>query len=85
MLRSVSQRKGAPIDATDGDIGRVSDFHFDDQRWVIRYLVVETGSWLFSRKGLITPMSLDRPQARFEQRLEQHSLQQSPGAGGGHT
>ena len=49
MLRSINQLKGAAIDATDGDIGKVRDFYFDDEQWVVRFLVVETGSWLFSR------------------------------------
>jgi hypothetical protein len=46
------------IRATDGDIGHVRDFFFDDASWVIRYLVVDTGSWLLSRKVLISPMAL---------------------------
>lgn len=58
MLRSINQLKGAAIDATDGDIGKVSDVYFDDEQWVVRYLVVKTGSWLFSRKVLLTPESL---------------------------
>ena len=32
--------------ATDGEIGKVKEFYFDDQSWTIRYLIVETGSWL---------------------------------------
>lgn len=34
------------IRATDGTIGHVTDFYFDDEAWVIRYLVVDTGTWL---------------------------------------
>ena len=49
------------IGATDGEIGHVKDFYFDDDAWVIRYLVVETGSWLSSRKVLISPISIDQP------------------------
>ena len=61
MLRSINQLKGAAIDATDGDIGKVRDFYFDDEQWVVRFLVVETGSWLFSRKVLLTPGALRKP------------------------
>jgi hypothetical protein len=46
------------IGATDGEVGHVRDFFFDDQEWVIRYLVVETGNWLLSRKVLLSPYSL---------------------------
>lgn len=41
--------------ATDGAIGDVRDLYFDDQAWTVRYLVVETGSWLSSRKVLVSP------------------------------
>jgi hypothetical protein len=43
------------LTALDGDIGHVSDFYFDDQNWVIRYLVVNTGSWLTGRQVLLSP------------------------------
>ncbi|HWU76211.1 MAG TPA: PRC-barrel domain-containing protein, partial [Rhodanobacter sp.] len=49
------------IRATDGDLGHVKDFYFDDQAWVIRYLVVDTGNWLSNRKVLISPIAVDRP------------------------
>jgi hypothetical protein len=49
------------IRATDGTIGQVSDFYFGDQAWVIRYLVVDTGTWLLSRKVLISPMAIGHP------------------------
>jgi hypothetical protein len=40
----------------------VKDLYFDDEAWVIRYLVVDTGTWLESRKVLISPFSLSQPQ-----------------------
>src|SRR4030095_9331780 len=49
MLRSVSGMRGFTIHATDGDMGSVDDFLFDDQQWTIRYLVANTGGWLASR------------------------------------
>jgi hypothetical protein len=61
MLRSMQDLKTYTIGATDGPIGHVTDFYFDDERWVIRYLVVESGSWLASRKVLISPMSIGHP------------------------
>jgi sporulation protein YlmC with PRC-barrel domain len=61
MLRSLKDLESYEIGATDGAIGHVRDFYLDDHAWVVRYLVVETGSWLTSRKVLISPMSIDRP------------------------
>jgi hypothetical protein len=49
------------IAATDGLIGLVKDFYFDDAAWVVRYLVVETGDWLAHRKVLISPISFGEP------------------------
>jgi sporulation protein YlmC with PRC-barrel domain len=61
MLRTMKDLEGYAIQATDGDIGHVKDVYFDDQRWVVRYLVVETGQWLASRKVLISPIAIGRP------------------------
>ena len=38
--------KGATLNASDGEIGKVQEFYFDDDQWVVRYIVVETGPWL---------------------------------------
>jgi len=61
MLRSTKDLEGYGIAATDGDIGHVKDFYFDDHTWVVRYLEVETGAWLASRKVLISPISVGEP------------------------
>ena len=58
MQRNVNNLVGYTISAKDGDMGKVSEFYFDDSTWMIRYLVVETGSWLFDRKVLIPHASL---------------------------
>jgi hypothetical protein len=58
MLRSMNDLVGYAIHATDGPIGHVKDVYFDDEAWVARYLIVDTGSWLSSRKVLISPMAI---------------------------
>src|SRR3984957_15333038 len=60
MLRSIKQLYGNTLGASDGEIGQVKDFYFDDQNWAIRYLVVATGLWLSGRQGLISPHSIGR-------------------------
>src|ERR1041384_2923229 len=57
MERSVKQLRGAQIVAQDGEIGRVDDLLFDDESWVVRYLVVDTGGWLTGRRVLLSPLS----------------------------
>lgn len=61
MLRSMNDLENYAIGGTDGVIGHVRDFYFDDKSWVIRYLIVETGTWLSSRKVLISPIAIDHP------------------------
>src|ERR1700687_3992661 len=61
MLRSMNDLEGYAMRATDGPVGHVKDFYFDDQAWVVRYIVVETGSWLLSRKVLISPIAIGQP------------------------
>lgn len=58
MLRSARDIEECSIGATDGTIGTVTDCYFDDEAWVIRYLVVDTGEWLSSRKVLISPIAI---------------------------
>jgi sporulation protein YlmC with PRC-barrel domain len=61
MLRHIKELEGYAIRATDGMIGHVKDFYFDDKTWVVRYLVVEPGSWLSGRKVLISPIAIGQP------------------------
>ena len=62
MLRNIKDLEGYAVGASDGPIGHVKDFYFDDQAWVVRYLVVDAGAWLSSRKVLISPIAVDRPE-----------------------
>ncbi|MEO7129007.1 MAG: PRC-barrel domain-containing protein, partial [Rhodoferax sp.] len=61
MLRNTKDLEGYTIGATDGEIGHVKDFYFDERSWVIRYLIVDTGNWLVSRKVLISPIAVGTP------------------------
>lgn len=56
MLRSSKSLTGYKIHAKDGDMGKISEFFFDDESWTIRYLVVDTGTWLAGRKVLLSPL-----------------------------
>jgi uncharacterized protein YrrD len=55
MSCSLKQLNGKKLDASDGEIGQVKDFYFDDQSWAVRYVVAETGTWLTSRQVLLSP------------------------------
>jgi hypothetical protein len=60
MLTNASFVKGLVIHATDGELGTVDQFFFDDETWAIRYLTVATAGWLSGRQVLISPMSIIR-------------------------
>jgi hypothetical protein len=58
MFFSTNDLVNYSIGAIDGHVGHVKDFYFDDDAWVIRYLVVDTGSWLSSRRVLVSPIAV---------------------------
>jgi hypothetical protein len=81
MLRSANALKGYSIHATDGDIGYVDQFYFDDQSWGIRYLVVQTGQWLLERKVLISNYSIgevDENERKLLVTLTKEQIENSP-------
>ena len=55
MLRSIRQLYGKTLRTSDADIGHVKDFYFNDQQWVVRYVIADTGTWLLGRLVLISP------------------------------
>jgi uncharacterized protein YrrD len=59
-LRSTNEVEGYDVEASDGHVGKISDFVIDDQSWTIRYLVVETGTWFSGKKVLVPPTWTDR-------------------------
>jgi hypothetical protein len=61
MLRAVKDLHGYAIGATDGAVGHVVDFYLDDEDWVVRYLVVDTGTWLAGRHVLIPAVAAGEP------------------------
>jgi len=81
MLRSIKQLYGDKLGASDGEIGHVKDFYFDDQNWVVRYVVVDTGSWLPGRQVLISPHafgSLDQAGKVLSVSLTRKQIEASP-------
>ena len=66
MLNNLSHLTKSSVTATDGVIGHVNAAFFDDQSWTIRYLVVNTGSWLTGREVLISPYAVKQPVGSVE-------------------
>ncbi len=81
MLRSLNNLEQYSVSASDGELGKVVDFLLDDQRWAVRYLVVETGGFLDGRRVLISPISFrqaDWPTRRFHLALTMDKIRNSP-------
>ncbi len=81
MLRNASAINGYAIAASDGRVGTVSDILFEDVRWLVRWLVVDTGSWLSGRKVLLPPSVLGRldPEGeKFPVTLTMQQVKDSP-------
>jgi hypothetical protein len=82
MLNRTNHLVGCTVSATDADIGSVKAAFFDDQSWAIRYLVVDTGSWLSGREVLISPYAVRQPlrsDRRIDLTLTRQQVQDSPG------
>lgn len=81
MLRSLKDLEGYTASATDGDVGRAVDFLLDDERWTVRYLVVEPGTFLDGMQVLISPISfreVEWPTHRFHLALTNDKVRNSP-------
>ena len=81
MLWNASAINGYVIKASDGQIGTVSDFLFDDSSWLVRWLVVDTGNWLSGRKVLLPPSvlgQLDAKEHQFSVKLTRQQVKDSP-------
>lgn len=81
MLRRVESLRRFSIGANDGEIGKVVEFFFDDDKWTIRYLVADTGGWLSGRKVLISPIffgTVDWESNVFRVNLTRQQIENSP-------
>ncbi len=58
MLRRAHELHGVVIHARDGIVGNLDEILFDDAQWTVRYLVVETGTWLNKKKVLLSPIAI---------------------------
>jgi hypothetical protein len=79
-MRSVKHLEGYRLGARDGDLGKVQDCCFDDQFWVIRYLIADT-SRLFGREVMLYTDSLGVPDwadMRIPVDLTQEQVKDSP-------
>jgi uncharacterized protein YrrD len=81
VLRSLNDIRGYVLKAQDGEIGKCSDFLFDDRKWTVRYVVADTMKWLPGRKVLISPIAIGDANGlnrRLEVNLSKKQIKDSP-------
>ena len=81
MLYDASKIRGYAVAASDGELGTVSDFLFDDASWLVRWLAVDTSNWLTGRKVLLPTSVLGRLDLKGEQfsvKLSRQQVKDSP-------
>lgn len=82
MLCNASHMREYAIDATDGSVGTLSDLLFDETGWSVRWLVVDTGTWLTGRKVLLPPDLAGEPrpaERRLPVSATRQQVEDSPG------
>lgn len=81
MLHSMKALHGHTLEAIDGSIGQIQAFYFDDITWTVRYVVVDTGTWLPGRRVLLAPTAFGQISPETYQlpvNLSQEQIEQSP-------
>jgi hypothetical protein len=84
MLWQASHLNNVTIRATDGEIGSVQDFLFDDEKWTVRWVTVDTGNWLPGRLVLLPASALRSPDPGNRELpvdLTRERVEGSPGIG----
>jgi len=59
-LRSSKEVANYYLEATDGEIGGVDGYVFDDEAWAVRYIEVATRNWWPGKKVLVSPKWAER-------------------------
>lgn len=81
MIQSIRDLYGFTLSATDGEIGSVEEFFFDDEKWAIRYMVVDTGGWLTGQRVLISPIAIQTvhwAERKIDVALTREQVEHSP-------
>jgi PRC-barrel domain len=80
MLHKTSKVRGYHLHATDGEIGHVDDFLFDEQ-WRVAYLIIDTSNWLGGRWVLVSTASItkiDSPNKTIYLNLHREQIRSGP-------
>ncbi len=81
MLHDLKDLMGVSVIATDGEIGTVRNFLFDDSSWKVFYAVIDVGNW-FKRQEVVLPIAAvaqpDWTTRTFQARLTKEQVRDCP-------
>src|SRR5690554_3928901 len=82
MRHSLKKLKNFTLQAKDGDKGKVKNFLFDDETWIIRYIEADLGNFFIEKRVLIPRQQLGTPlwdEKHFPVNLTVQQIKDSPG------
>jgi hypothetical protein len=81
MLRQMEALKSYEIVGSDGELGKLDDFFFDDVEWTVRELLMHTGNWYEGMSVLILPhsvTSIDDRERKIRVSLSRQQIEDAP-------
>jgi uncharacterized protein YrrD len=78
MIRSIKELRGKKMSAVDEVIGKLVDIYFEENTWVVRYLVVEVGDWLDRNTLLFSPLAVTLHEEGINIGIKREMIEKSP-------
>jgi len=81
MLRKINDLRGFELYATDGGVGPITEFYFDDLDWTILYMVIDSSAWLPGKRILVSPASIgeiDWVEKKMQTLITRGDIESSP-------
>lgn len=81
MLLTVSELSDYTLEATDGEIGFIDELYFQQNEWLVRYLVVGLGNWFTRQYVLLVPAAVERLEGDLQKisfNLTRQQIKESP-------
>ncbi len=81
MILSLKNLSGYSVHGKEGEVGKADQFYFDDEKWTIRYFIVDTGPWFSRSKLLVSPLAIqniDSSNRTIVTNLTRNQLLKSP-------
>jgi hypothetical protein len=61
VFHSLATLSGFPLATADGEKRPIRNFLFDDRSWLVRYLIVDAGTWLAPRQVVLSTAAVNTP------------------------